>query len=305
MKRFEMASRWPALARNLGGAALAAMLAVGATAAQAAPPGTRPFGAYDPEGTFTDDKELVIEHLFLPWEDVYLPSLNVADDYALERNRALLVTLEPWTWSRDERNTAVYLRRGIADGIYDANMKAVCDVLATLKSPVTLRWGHEMDDDNGQFIWAGWKPEDYIAAYRRMIDICRKSAPDITVMWSPLGDEGMEAYYPGDDYADLVGVSVFGLQAWDQAKYGGDRTFDDIFAPRYQRAASFGKPVVVAELGYVGKADYVDNWENTVRQPKGNYPSLVGVVYFNQVEVYPWPENFGLPDWRVRNRVLD
>ena len=53
------------------------------------------------------------------------------------------------------------------------------------------------------------------------------------------------------------------------------------------------------------KADYVDNWENTVRQPQGNYPSLVGVVYFNQVEVYPWPENFGLPDWRVRNRVLD
>lgn len=54
-----------------------------------------PFGAYDPGGDFTSDKDVVIEHLFLPWEDVYLPSLTDADAYAMERNRALLITLEP------------------------------------------------------------------------------------------------------------------------------------------------------------------------------------------------------------------
>lgn len=298
---------------NLGDGRLRA--AVGATiiaafgtfgvAAHAAPPGTVPYGVYDPDGDFENDNEVVIEHLFLPWEDVYLPSLNDADAYARERDRALLVTLEPWTWSRSERNTAQYLRRGISDGSYDGNMKAVCDVLATLESPVTLRWGHEMDDDNGQFIWAGWKPEDYIAAYKRMVDICRTSAPNITVMWSPLGDEGMEDYYPGDDYVDLVGISVFGLQAWDQAKFGRDRSYEEIFKPRYERAAAYGKPVVVAELGYVGKREYVEAWDNEVRQAKPEYPSLVGVAYFNYPEVYPWPEGFGMPDWRVKNQILD
>ncbi len=281
----------------------AAIVLAGA-AAQAAPPGTLPFGVYDPDGDFTADNGVVIEELFLPWEDVYLPSLNDADAYALERNRALLVTLEPWTWSRSERNTARYLRQHIADGTYDANMKAVCDVLGTLKSPVTLRFAHEMDDKSGQFIWSGWRPEDYIAAYKHEIDVCRASAPNITVMWSPLGDEGMEKYYPGDDYVDLVGLTVFGLQAWDQAKYGHDRTFDEIFGPRYERAAAYGKPVVVAELGYVGKEDYVKAWENSVRQEKPEYPNLVGVVYFNQREVYPWPEGFGTPDWRVKNQIL-
>jgi endoglucanase len=279
--------------------------AVVAGAALAAPPGTVPYGVYDPDGDFANDTDVVIEHLFLPWEDVYLPSLNDADAYAQERSRALLVTLEPWTWSRSERNTAQYLRRGIFDGTYDGNMRAVCDVLATLKSPVTLRFAHEMDDDNGQFIWAGWNPDDYIAAYRKMIDVCRASAPNISVMWSPLGDEGMEDYYPGDDYVDLVGVSVFGLQAWDQAKYGHDRTFDEIFGPRYERAAAFGKPVVVAELGYVGKRGYVEMWDGSVRQDKPEYPNLVGVSYFNQPEVYPWPEGFGMPDWRVKNQILD
>ncbi|MDU8925959.1 glycosyl hydrolase [Alisedimentitalea sp. MJ-SS2] len=271
----------------------------------AAPPGELPFGVYDPDGDFASDGEVVIEHLFLPWEDVFLESLYDADGYAQERNRALLVTVEPWTWSRSERNTAQYLRRGIERGEYDGNMTAICDVLGTLKSPVTLRFAHEMDDHSGQFIWAGWDPDIYITAYKHMVDLCKVSAPKITVMWSPLGDEDMAKYYPGDDYADLIGLTVFGLQAWDQAKHGGDRSFDDVFAPRYERAAAFGKPVVVAELGYVGQVDYVKLWENSVRQVKEAYPQLVGVIYFNQHEVYPWPEGFGAPDWRVKNQILD
>lgn len=285
--------------------ALLTAVAVGGAWAQSAPPGDIPFGVYDPDGDFASESEVVIEHLFLPWEDVFLETLYDADTYAQERNRALLVTLEPWTWSRSERNTARFLLSGINNGRYDANMTAVCEVLATLQSPVTLRFAHEMDDRTGQFIWAGWEPDTFVNAYRKMIDVCRASAPDINVMWSPLGNEDMAEYYPGDDYADLVGLTVFGLQAWDQAKEGGDQTFDDIFAPRYERAAAFGKPVVVAELGYVGKADYVANWANTVRSVKDAYPQLVGVVYFNFPEVYPWPEGFGTPDWRMKNQVLD
>ncbi|OOY13069.1 MAG: beta-mannosidase [Rhodobacteraceae bacterium] len=268
------------------------------------PPGTLPFGVYDPDGDFADKTGVVIEHLFLPWEDVYLPSLNDADEYALARNRALLVTLEPWTWSRSERNTAQYLRRGIERGEYDPNMIAIAEVLATLKSPVTLRFAHEMDDKTGQFIWSDWKPDDYISAYRRMTDLAKQYAPDISLMWSPLGDENMADYYPGDEYADIIGLTVFGLQAWDKAKYGRDRTFDDIFRPRYERAAAFGKPVAVAELGYVGDQAYVDMWKNRIREEKPDYPSLVGVSYFNQIEVYPWPEGFGTPDWRIKNQVL-
>ncbi len=291
---------------SLGAVAMAACLTMPATAGPVeVPPGDLPFGVYDPDGDFTGKNPVVIEHLFLPWEDVFLPSLNDADDYAQLYNRALLVTLEPWTWSRDERNTAQYLRRGIERGEYDANMTAVCQVLGTLRSPVTLRFAHEMDDLSGQFIWSGWEPETYISAYRHMIDLCKESAPEITVMWSPLGNENMDDYYPGDDYADLIGLTVFGLQAWDQAKFGRDRNFDDIFAPRYERAASYGKPVVVAELGYVGSQDYVDMWKERVRIERADYPNLVGVLYFNQLEVYAWPEGFGAPDWRIKNQVLE
>ena len=113
----------------------------------------------------------------------------------------------------------------------------------------------------------------------------------------------MQAYYPGDDVVDVVGLSVFGLQPWEEATLGAAQEFRDVLGPRYERATAFGKPVVVAELGFSGDAAYVASWENAVRQLEDVFPELVAVVYFNQREVYPWPDGFGLPDWRIAGRT--
>ena len=287
---------------------LAAFLGIAASAALvsstvAVPPGQTPFGVYDPSGDFGDANDVTIEHVFLPWEDVAVASLTDADDYAFARRRALLVTLEPWTWNKSERNTPEALRQGIADGTYDTNVTTICSVLGQMKSPVTLRWGHEMDAPGSRFIWANWQPRDFIGAYRHVVDLCRPQAPNVRFMWSPIGSDALQSYYPGDAYVDLVGLSVFGLQAWDKAKFNRDRTFTEILTPKYASAKAFGKPIVVAELGFSGSADYVDNWQNEVRQTAKTFPDLVGVVYFNFPEVYPWPDGFGKPDWRISGRV--
>lgn len=271
--------------------------------AMAAPPGELPYGAYDPEGAYSDDKALTIEHVFLPWEDVALGSLQEADVYALERNRALLITVEPWTWTRDKRNTADFLYNGITEGYYDSNMRSVCQVISTLQSPVSVRWGHEMETEDGQFIWSAWKPENYITSYKRMIDICRKEAPNINVVWSPIGLKNAKDYYPGDDYVDLVGLSIFGYEAWEKAILGNARSYPELLTERYNNVKDLGKPVVVAELGYTGTAEYVASWEAEVSVVRPEMPLLVGSVYFNQAEVYPWPDNFPQPDWRLANRV--
>lgn len=283
----------------------AAVLAPLVVSAAAVPPGTLPYGAFDPVGDYSDETDYLIEHVFLPWEDVSLLSLLDADEYALERNRALMVTIEPWTWTVDERNTPQFLRNGILNGYYDANMRGICKILKDLQSPISVRWGHEMERDEGQFIWSGWNPDDYITAYKRMIDICRGEAPNINVIWSPAGDEGLEKYYPGDDYVDVVGLSIFGLEEWEDEILGGVRDYDQWLDETYARASVFGKPVLVAELGFVGSAGYVSTWENQVRQPHEDKPLLAGVVYFNQKEVYPWPDGYGLPDWRLENRVIE
>jgi len=257
------------------------------------------FGAYDPHGDFSDDPNSRIEHLFLPWEDVDLSTLSIADEYAQQRGRSLMITVEPWSWSLDWRLSPQELSRGILSGKYDANMAAVCSEAAKLKSPVTIRWGQEMDETDNQFTWAHWRPQDYVAAYRRVVTVCRKHLQNAKYMWSPKGNKGLEAFYPGDEYVDVIGLSVFGYQKYDNDKAGKNRTFVELLKPGYERVRNFGKPIVVAELGYEGDQAYVRDWAETVAQPHPEFPKLAAVVYFNDREVYPWPDGYGRPDWRV------
>jgi beta-mannanase len=267
-------------------------------------PQSLPGGAYDPNGDFSNDPNPKIEHLFLPWEDVDLSTLSTADEYARKRGRSLLITIEPWSWARDWRVTPTDLLSGILAGHYDSNMTAICSAAAKLKAPVTIRWAHEMDEKNGQFTWAYWKADDYVKAYRHAINVCRKSLPTAKYMWSPMGKEGLEAYYPGDSFVDVVGLSVFGYQPFDLRKLGRDSTFVEATKPGYDRVKRFKKPIVIAELGYQGNEAYVHAWAEEANKPHSEFPNLQAVVYFNDREVYPWPDGLGRPDWRVATPPL-
>jgi beta-mannanase len=259
------------------------------------------FGAYDPHGDFADDSNSKIEHLFLPWEDVNLSSLAIADEYALERGRSLMITVEPWSWSVDWRLSPEELYSGIMAGRFDANMADVCGEAAQLQSPVTIRWVQEMDEDEDEwfkFTWAYWQPEQFVNAYRHAITVCRQHFEGAQFIWSPKGKEGLEEYYPGDEYVDIVGLSIFGYQPYDNDLSGRDMTFAEWLEPAYERVKGFGKPIMVAELGYEGDQSYVRRWAEDVTKPYPQFPDLVAVVYFNDHEVYPW-SHYGRPNWRV------
>lgn len=261
------------------------------------------FGVYDPHGDFNNDTSPAIEHIFLPWEDVDLRTLDAADAYALQHRRSLLVTVEPWSWLAKQQNTPPELYERIMAGEYDQNVAAICDKTAVLRSPVVFRWGQEMEVNDGQFIWSPWTPEQFINAFRRVVTTCRAYDRAARYMWSPLGNEGLQSYYPGDEFVDIVGLTLFGLQQMDQDLVGRDRNFEEILAPSYARVAAFNKPVYVAEFGYDGDAAYVRDWARTVTRPMPQFPLLAGVIYFNDKEVYPWliqnGKNYGLPNWRV------
>ena len=262
-------------------------------------PNATKFGAYDPYGDFSTQSGVETEALFLPWEDVDLATLSVADEYALQRKRKLLITIEPWSWNEDRRLSANDLRRRVLAGSYDANIKAISDVVKTLKSPVIIRWGQEMEDRSGRFSWADWPPQDYIKAYRKVADQFRKDRPTVQIMWSPKGQEDLEKYYPGDDYVDVIGLSVFGLQDYDMREYGAPRTFTEALKPGYERVAPFRKPIWVAELGYEGDANYMQPWIQAATAKNDQFPDLKEVIYFNDRDVIGWPFGLGRPNWRV------
>lgn len=256
-------------------------------------------GVYDPWGDFKDENGVATEHLFLPWEDVELGSLPQADAYAFARGRKILITIEPWSWAKEWNVSRAELRNLILSGQRDENMRNVLKAAANFKCPVTIRWAQEMENPYGRFTWSNWKPEDYIAAFKRMAGIIREMLPKAHIMWSPRGQKNLVHYYPGSQYVDVVGLTVFGLEKFDIIRFGKPRTFAESVKQGYELTAGYGKPIWVAELGYDGSRDYLTKWVEDVTARHPQFPHLKEVVYFNDKEVWPWPHDLGFPDWRV------
>lgn len=264
------------------------------------------FGLYDPRGKFDDLDPVAIQHFFIDW-NTYLPAQLLSEmSQAAERYRWPLLTIEPWpdvkrSLTRDN------LLKDIVGGEYDRVIEQVCGDIAQFGNPVFVRWGHEMEVVNGRYPWAQDKPVDYIAAYRYFVDKCRAlTEPEqVFFVWSPVGEKNLDQYWPGREFADYVGLSIFGFPEWDQDYYGYTRSFSEIFGEKYARVEKYDRPVMVAELGVTGDAVHQQSWLYQAYQNLDQYPLLKTLVYFNSVDnPEAWGPNYPIPDWRIPEKFF-
>lgn len=261
-------------------------------------------GAYDPYATFSANGAIGIEHVYIPWQDANLASLEEADRYARKRGRDLLITVEPWSWSRSRRIDPASLHSGIMAGTYDGTIQAFCRTARSLASPVTIRWGHEMDIANKRYPWSQWTPAQYIAAYRHFVDRCRTIATKAKFMWSPRGEANLRDYYPGDRYVDSIGLAIFGYEKYEIGVFGKSLSLAERLRRPYDLVVSYRRPVYIAEFGCFGADAYWKRCMSEAKKRPDGFPEIAGVVYFNEVETYPWPSPYGFPDWRIGKRPL-
>jgi beta-mannanase len=262
-------------------------------------------GAYDPYGTFANDPKISIEHIFIPWRDANLASLSEADQYARDRARSLLITVEPWTWSyHNKPETPEELFAGITAGSYDHLIRGLCQKSASLTSEVTIRWGHEMDLGNDRYPWSAWTPVEYVQAYRHFVDTCRATGGGLHFMWSPRGEPSLREYYPGSDYVDSIGLTMFGFQKYEIGLYGKALSLAERLHRSYELVADYGKDVYISEFGCHGDREYMRRCLDEARTASATFPRIKGVIYFNEVETYPWPRAPGVPDWRVMSKLF-
>jgi endoglucanase len=263
-------------------------------------------GIYDPHGAFSSDTSISIEHIFIDWN---MPPERTRSGLrsAERRNRSLMVSLEPFP--RAGQMAEAYVPDLLA-GRYDAQLVAHCTALAGARGPAFLRFAHEMDLDNGRYAWSGLPAASYIAIYRHAVSLCRRLAPDLTFVWSPTGNEGLSAYYPGESFVDMVGLTLFGLEPWEELAYGRGRSFVEALAEKYRRIAGFGKPVTIAEFGVCGTPAYRGRWlADAGGEGPRHFPLLHSLVYFNDREPFRWPKagaprrlsgcDVEYPDWRL------
>lgn len=266
------------------------------------PSGGTAFGVYDPHGSFAGDPDARISHIFVDWQVLDRARFRARIAEARRQGRGLMVTVQPYTKAPDWRAGGDHLFADILAGGFDREIDAICTDLGADPAPVLIRWGHEMEDATGRYPWARPDAEGYKRAYRYFVSRCRGEAPRAAFVWSPEGRRNLADYYPGDAYVDAVGLSLWGLQAADRAWYGGEHDFPQAFAGKYRRVAGFGKPVIIAELGVSGDAEYRARWFSSLFrtiQAGTMFPALRAVVYFNDKEPYHWPQGLGSPDWRI------
>jgi hypothetical protein len=142
-------------------------------------------------------------------------------------------------------------------GEYDDNIRQLVGFFSSIENTVYLRIGYEFE---GFWNQGYGDRKRYIAAYRRIADAIRAAGlSHVQFVWQaavlPLDEmidghhEDLRDWYPGDDYVDWIGLSLFvGLDekpaiAQDSQAPTARELIDELLAFARQR----GQPVMIAE----------------------------------------------------------
>ncbi|HYF99635.1 MAG TPA: glycosyl hydrolase [Candidatus Saccharimonadales bacterium] len=207
----------------------------------------------------------------------------------------------------------VYTLQGIIDGDFDDRLREWAQDAKNTDIPLMVEFGTEVNGD--WFPWSGIfnggdetveygdintadGPERFRDAYRHIIDLFKdENVNNITWVFHvvpsyDVGDEipsdapwnRIENYYPGDDYIDWIGTSVYGSIApgneWS--------TFSDIMDIAYEELESLStaKPFAILEFGIIedpemgNKSEWLGDALNLILE--GAYPQIKAISYWNE-----------------------
>lgn len=231
---------------------------------------------------------------FQPW--IGEPAFPESEVAALRKGGYVpMVSWEPWDPSAGADNARFRPPR-ITAGDHDKYVRLWARAAAKAGGIILLRFGHEM---NGP--WYPWgspinQPEEYVAAFRHVVDIFRaEGARNVRFVWAPNveypGSAPIGPLYPGDAYVDWVCIDGFnwGTSRADSRWEG----FDQVFRSTYDQVISlapskrFMVETASSEMGGDKAAWILDAFGTQVPQR------------FKRIEVVLWFDEEKETDWRV------
>lgn len=196
------------------------------------------------------------------------------------------------------RPEPVFTLKRIRDGFYDKELRTFARHARDLDTPIIIEYGTEV---NGWwFSWNGyWTGKDQGAelfkrVYRHIIDIMREEGADNLIWvyhinWNSVPDEPWNqpsAYYPGDEYIDIIGVSAYGALLPDSRDI---KPFSYMMDMGYAAAKYIApdKPVIIAEIG------------TDLNNPHHSPVNWTERALFNIIDENRWPDVFGFIWWNA------
>ena len=286
------------------------------------PEGQLYHGVY-PGGVSGEEDDLTIDDLLSYEEIVGKPAAWVYFSNNWYRDRHFPV--ETATWIREAGSVPYIrlMLRSDADqnhaeptfsldrilaGDFDSDLRAWANEARDFGSPLIAEFGAEM---NGEwFSWNGvWNgggatddygdpaepdgPERFRDAYRRIIQVARDEGA-LNIAWvfhvndADIPDEDwnrFENYYPGGEWIDWIGVSVYGAQTPLDDEWPSFRdSLEDVY-PRLKALAG-GKPIVVLEFGAAlnnpngDQAEWAEEALSDLTSHR--WPQIVGFSWWNE-----------------------
>lgn len=263
------------------------------------------FGVYDFNRNFSQ-KYVLIEHQFVTWQLDEATEFVAAVKKARQANRFPMITLESWPWEQ-KGMTSETLFQDIVSGKYDSTLELIFKA-AKQEAPhkILLRWGHEMEVV-GQYPWSKEDAKAYIASYRYIVEFSRKiGAKNILWVWSPAGHMYANRYWPGDEYVDYTGVSIYASRALDRILgYAETRSFEKLMTERYWLAERYQKSMIVAEVGVSDDVENKKAWLTDAVTALTKFPKIKCWVYFDAIHPKFVQFPTGRPNWSLSEREVE
>lgn len=165
----------------------------------------------------------------------------------------------------------------INSGQEDSTITAYADALKAYAKPVFLRWFWEMNLTNiakNRACLGSGGAAGFVTAWQHIHRLFQQAgATNVAFVWCP-GNGNVNriaAYYPGDNSVDWIGVDAYAYRGQD---------FSTLFARFYDRFASHGKPIMVAETGALG-ADQPAYLASILASAPSDFPQIKALVYFD------------------------
>jgi putative cell wall-binding protein len=214
----------------------------------------------------------------------------------------------------------------IVGGEFDDDLRAWARAARDFGTPLMAEYGTEVNGEwfpwngvwNGAGVTDGYGdpsvpdgPERFRDAYRHIIRIARDEGAR-NVLWvfhannRDIPDETwnrLENYYPGDEWIDWIGLSVYGAQTPMEGEWPEFRPMMDAVYPRLVALAP-GKPIVLAEFGAAARNPLGDQavWAEAALTDltSRRWPRVIGMSWWNE-----WWQNDDDPAHDTTMRVQD
>lgn len=235
--------------------------------------------------TFGKKPYLVL--IFLDWGK--FPEKKIIES-VYKKDCILFISWEPWM--AEAKQAIDY--EGLSSGKYDKYIKDFCLYLKEINKPCLLRFAHEM---NGNWYpWSGIKigRDNYVRMYRYVKDIfdesnCSNVKWVFSINWEDVPKENnyFLQYYPGDKYADYIGIDGYNwgnMQAWSRWM-----SFESIFSLRYEEIAKKAdKPILISEFGSTSNGGDKRGWIREAMRTIKKMKKLKAFVIFNTDKEADW-----------------